>query len=878
MITVNNTYLCETDTLYCPSCFNDTDNCTCFDDWDYPECPQLHRQSAEITTPEGSGDVEVVQTTVFADETAGLQEVIEFQDDPMSTLDQQNIADLKDFLGRPVRINSFTWNETDLEDATLQTIQPWSLFFNEARIKNKIANFAFLRCTLKVKVMVNASPFYYGCMGVAYQPLQNFTVSTIKSTGPSALIPISQRPILWVYPQESKGGELTLPFFNHRNWLDIDRLAAFTNMGELNYYPFTSLRSANGAVGQGVTIQTYAWAEDVQLSGATVGLTLQSKPFTVQDEYGLGPISAPATTVANLARNFKKMENPFVRKFATATEIGASAVAGIAKIFGYTNVPVIEDTKPYRPGAFPQFASPEISFPVEKLTLDPKNELTIDPSVVGAPPGDPLSIASLVSRESFETKLTWSTTNAVDDLLYTSDVSPLRYFSTSNLINSTVDWTPMGMVARLFNNWRGDIIFRFKVVASPYHKGRLIVAFDPQGNATNLFNSTNTTSAVYTAIIDLGESQDVELRVPFVQATAFLKTQLSTVVGNVPWRTSAFSFTAHDDIDNGFLTMRVLTRLTAPVATAPVQILVYTRGSEEMEFANPRYGDSEFSTFVTQAQEFSLEEQTCHELGAATGPVPLEQFRVNFGEVVKSLRVLLHRHNYVYSQGDETIPGTAYAVIQSTFGKLPPFRGFDPTGIHRANNIVGVGNSNYNFVQDSIVQWMLPAFVAYRGSGVWTFNTNSAAAVGSVTVTRDNETQMNWSDTASAGFPVLGNRSGVAAFFNTNRTATAAGVAATNQLTQAGLSVLCPNYNYLKFNSTTPGNMTSAPTSSSYNTYDGSTNDAFKLNIMANNVNSSTVNGAGIVVDKYWCAGPDFQLLFFLNAPTWYRTQAATPF
>jgi len=31
--------------------------------------------------------------------------------------------------------------------------------------------------------------------------------------------------------------------------------------------------------------------------------------------------------------------------------------------------------------------------------------------------------------------------------------------------------TPMAWLSNLFANWRGDVIFTFKIIASQYHKG-----------------------------------------------------------------------------------------------------------------------------------------------------------------------------------------------------------------------------------------------------------------------------------------------------------------------------------------------------------------------------------------------------------------------
>ncbi len=840
---------------------------------EYP-CPIFYRQSEPIITgDQDKGASEATQqTTDFIDEAVGMTVDMPEAVDMLSEFDKQISADLAEFLSRPVKIDSFTWLESDAADLLKRTINPWQLYFSDARIKNKLNNFAFLRCNLKIKILVNASPFYYGCMGAAYQPLPTLTPSTIiTGTGQQVLMPLSQRPIVYLYPQHSQGGEMILPFFLHKNWIDINENDDFTDMGKLDFYTFTDLQSANGVTGQGVTVQVFAWAEDVCLSGATVGLALQSQPI---DEYGKGPISAPATTIANIAARLRSA--PVIGKFATATEIGVRAVASIASLFGYTNVPVIEDIKPLKPCAFPSLASAEISFPNEKLTLDPKNELSIDPTIVGAPEGDPLSVASIVKRESFLVRVNWDTTQAADTILFSSRVNPWMFRQTGDTANSISDFTPLALCAQLFDSWRGDIVFRFKIVASPYHKGRILVAFDPRGDTTdNLVTSSNVTSAVYTQIIDLGETNDVSIRVPYVQALAFLRTNPNFLVSSIPYQTSTSpTWNVNKTLDNGFIIARVLTALTAPVAAAPVRILVYVSGTDTTEFANPRRVGQTVSQWQVQSQEVAVEEQTEVTLGVPGSITHPYQYRVNFGEVISSLRVLLHRANYVYTQAHPDIVTTAVTRITSTFSKVPPYRGYDVNGIHTANKLIGVLTAPYNFVQTTPIQWILPCFVGYRGSTVWTFNPNSSYDLGSVNVTRQPAVAFQWQDTYSADVP-LANKSGYAAYFSNNKQATAAGTALTNQSTQAGLSVLCPNYNQYRFNSTRVLNSTLGATSS--RSADGTAIETFYMEInTAATLSSAVLTPKTVLIDKYWHAGPDFQVLFFLNVPSYYL-QPVTP-
>jgi len=843
------------------------------------QCPILIRQNAflncvpvyefqsstvAVTDTPNAGVVTNQETVEFTDQTPVVDEGYSTPLNPSELQDQISVADLATFLSRPVRIDSFTWLESDVSDTTLRSVEPWFNFFNDARIKYKLNNFAFIKCNLKIKVMINASPFYYGCLGMTYQPLHVLTPSTIiGATGQQRLMPLSQRPISYIYPQHSMGAEMTLPFFYHKNWLDINTAQDFNDMGRLEFTTFTTLRSANGVTGAGVTVQIYAWAEDVELSGSTLSLALQSKEVPA-DEYGSGPISAPASTVARMARSMRNV--PYIGKFATATEIGARAVAGIASLFGYTNVPVVDNVLPYQPRAFGPLASAEIGFPNEKLTLHAKNELSVDPTIVGAPPGDPLAIDAFVNKESFITRTTWDTTNSVDDILFYSRVHPFMFRQTGDTVNSIVDHTPMAIPAALFEGWRGDIIFRFKIICSPYHKGRIMIAFDPQGDAVNnLVTVPVVSSAIYTQIIDIGETDDVEIRVPFNQALPFLRTETANTVATIPFSNILTpTWNVLENRDNGAIIMRVITALTAPVATAPINILCYVRGADNMEFGNPRRPSSTISRYIVQSKDISAEEHD-RKVMAQSGPMTLpSQMRVNYGEIVKSLRVLLHRSNYVYSQ--QELPTLAYARLTSVFGKLPPYYGFDPNGVQIAVRTVGAGNARFNFVKNNAINWILPCFVGYRGSGVWTFNPSYSGAgtvfYDTVRVTREPVNNFVWSDSVSNNAaPASSSETPwryLIATFNTS-----GGCALTNQKTQAGLTVLCPNYNLFKFNSTNPSNTTLAPTGS--RTQDGSADDTFQLVVDASASAVSVLR-----VDKFWHAGPDFQPLFFLNVPSYY--------
>ncbi len=825
-------------------------------------------QSAEtkaIDVPDVEPALEEEETVTFLDENLGME--VGYTPDKEWLVEKEavNNATLSQFLSRPVDIFSQTWSQSDLQAVSIGNFNPWALFFNNIRVRNKLQNFAYIRCNLKLKFMINASPFYYGAINAIYQPLPQFTPSTVKGVGTQqSLMPLSQRPHLFMYPQNSQGGEMMLPFFYPKNWLRINTLADFTGMGNVQLIPFSALRSANGVTGSAVTIQVLAWAEDVVLSGATISLALQSG--AVPDEYGVGPISRPASTVAKIANMLRKA--PVIGKFATATEIGARAVSGIASLFGFTNVPVIADTMPYRPSAFPQLASTQIGFPVEKLTLDPKNELALDPTVCGATNDDELAIDCLVQKESFLTSFDWLNTDTVNTLLFTTRVTPFMFRASGNTNNSIVDTTPMGMITNAFQHWRGDIIFRFKVLCSPYHKGRMYISFDPSGAGQNLTNNAPTMNAVFTQVVDIGQQDDIEVKIPYTQYLAYLNTNTSFQVSNIPYQIgSGATFNQQAGVDNGILTVRVQTTLTAPVANAPITILVSVRGADNMEFANPVSVGTTVSQFQVQSEEYACE-QSLELVSGTPGPlVDANRQKINFGETVRSMRTLLRRSNFVQSIGSPngSTAGTVNEIIYR-FGKLPPQAGYDPAGIFTANQLLGVSTARYNYAQLSVLNWMLPSYIGYRGSGIWTFNEKGNIATPSVNVTRTNQNLLAsgivFNNVASTNTNTL-------AYQAANGTVnTAGGISLTNQLTNAGLSVLCPMYTNYRFQTTDPTFNTAPQQVITATNYDGAAMDSFRYQshgLGPNQLNSNRV------VDCYWGCGTDFQPIFFLNCASWYR-------
>lgn len=838
--------------------------------------PRMQVQSAEVADipSDSSSQMMSQQTVSFVEETSGIEAGYSASDVQLTTNDMTPGVDLGQFLSRPTRILNTTWTEAQTIGTSLFTLNPWAAYFSDPLIANKLNNYAWLRCDLKLKIIVTSSPFYYGAALCHYRPMLGINTDSVTTSADfSEFVPYSQRPHVWVYPQDNMAGDITLPFFYHKDWLNLQSLTDLQEMGEFKAQIVSTLKSANGATGVGVSLQIYAWAENVKLSGPSLGMAVQSR-----DEYGKGVISAPASAVANVARRLESL--PLIGKFATATRIGATAVGSIASMFGFTNVPVISDAQPVRNTPFPQMASSDIGYPVEKLTLDAKNELSVDPGIVGLDGTDELSVSHLAQKESFLTYVTWFSSDTVDRQLFKTAITPWLFRTVTNATYRQVQLPPCAWIANMFECWRGDVIIRFRFIKSKYHRGRVKISFDPSGQgANNLVQIAESTNAIFTHIVDLGVDSCVDLRIPYNQAVAWLRT--GTSFSNDAWNRrssdAGAGFIYDPLLHNGMITVRVLTSLTAPVATTEVDMIVSVRGAENLEFANPCDIGETFSPFVVQSRE--VYDTPCDTTIAGTAvhtPQP-EEYLIHFGEAVKSLRQVLRRSclNEVFVEPSDT---TNYlSILKHTFSRWPVPYGYDPSGTNTANNVLGAGTSPFNFTQSTPLNWVIPAFVGVRGSTMWTFNcTNNASSGGVGPCTHVRVIRIpNQGVSATYTRSVLAAKGSISENMNFMREQLelgAGGAALTNGITQTGLSVLLPNYNRFRFQSTSPVRIRTPLAA------DGGDRDMSRLEIISNPLLGMTTRS--LVVSKYVAIGTDFNLHWFLNVPTsfWYiATIVPTP-
>lgn len=793
------------------------------------------------------------QNVIFSDTSdeniATIPSFIDYTRDVQHTDD----TSLENFFSRPVKVKNFTW---PVNTSLFELFNPWQLFFENKRVGNRISNFRLARCKLHVKFVINGNPFCYGRLLASYNPNHTFdTLTKDRAFFEHDLIEASQRPSVYLNPTRNEGAELALPFFWFENLIDITG-ASYQDMGIISLRSIGNLLMASSSTSS-VQISVFVWATDVVLSVPTQFNTGVLLPQA--DEYALRPVSTIASNIANMAAQATRI--PVIGPYAKATQMGASAIASIAQLFGFSK-PVMLESNLIQPRTKANMAVSNSLDDTNKLTIDQKQEITVDPRTVGLSDADEMSISSIASRPSYLTRFWWTVAEPTEWLLWNTIVDPCvtpRTGQENHLPAVAFTTFP-------FDYWRGTLRYTFDIVCTGFHKGRLKFVYDPTATAT--IQNFGTVSAEYnvafTKIIDISDTQSITIDVPWGQPTTYGHH------ANFPNDTPAFdtarlNYTSYVNLyGNGTLSVYVVNELQTPSATEGVEIfiLVSVSAGPDFEVAAPTskyiskmrlFPDKNLEGLMPQSQEFRT--NTISTTDATN--------LIHFGESIRSTRQLLKR--YVFSEfvpiSDKDSPNS----LVSTFCRqsLPLDGGYVPGNVYNMP-VYSTALGPYVYAANTYLNYFTHAFGGWRGSIRYMVSTADAGCCNvSTMVTHDNTGSYPYSDfvdsyticdicnpTPSAALSLIYN-------FYQYTAEGHPGMSVQNNSVNTTHSFELPYYSHYRF--------TPAKTSTHYF---GNTTDTFSRNWYF------TVRGQNIPKEAnaaiYCAAGDDFSLHMFLGAPVLY--------
>jgi hypothetical protein len=162
----------------------------------------------------------------------------------------------------------------------------------------------------------------------------------------------------------------------------------FVDMGSL-FIRSIGVFEAVSATATNPYYQLYAWFENItytMTTGTKIELAVES------DERVKGPVERVSSSIASTMK--KLSSSALLAPFTVPSSIAAKGVSDVAAIMGWSRPSLITDTQRMRNEPYTCAANTIGADLCHRITFDPKQELTVDPSVLGVS-HDELDIAGL---------------------------------------------------------------------------------------------------------------------------------------------------------------------------------------------------------------------------------------------------------------------------------------------------------------------------------------------------------------------------------------------------------------------------------------------------------------------------------------------------
>lgn len=669
---------------------------------------------------------------------------------------------LDSFFQRPVSIYDAVWDSGTEYNVILK---PWNLWVNNPTIRAKLSNYSYFKGTLNIKISTTGTPYHYGRIQIPYFPYARYNDNLIgydqllAATTPSTVNVLpsykcyaSQAPgVVYLDVKENEPVILQIPFISHKSkWrlfndnnsviTNATEFADFEEAGELRLITLNSLAVANADYDSSVSMNIYAWMTDVELGCVTatdMNITAESKDIDANwqkskegkpmydqsksmgqrimgslasggDEYSEpGPVQNVATAIGKVGDSLASI--PVIGGFARATATVAKSLGKVASWFGWSRPAILTDAIFVKNNPFTNGASTIGKDTTYRITLDPKQELSVDLSLAGTDSKDDMTIAAIASRESFLTTFTWADTDvAMTTNLWRCVVSPYLYQTMpgyTEMLNHFVQPTSLFYAAQPFNAWRGTIKYRFEIVCSKFHRGKILFKYDPNFAQASLISSNTTTlNQQNTIIVDIQDAQDVCFTVDWANQRnwagmpSMIGSNFGAPLCDLENGQAAYFPGALMEQTNGFIEVRPINELVQPTSTSPVSINVYV-SCDDLTVNRVSEDHLPTSRQIYTVESRDIVTESINPTGAK---IDEKIFLDHYGEKIISFRSLLKRFTTAaVVDSVSTITGIGYTQIRATL--YPP-----------ATNTL-TGKRGDVFVSQTLYNYLRFAYMGIRG-------------------------------------------------------------------------------------------------------------------------------------------------------------------
>lgn len=488
--------------------------------------------------------------------------------DPQNDLDIEvdDIKNIADFLAKPVNVASGSMTTADAANTTLFFNDIFTLMNAQTIWTNKLQGFLNIRGNVKLRLVVNATPFQAGLLQLSYFPcanqMQDEMFSHIFNRDTISQIPGTYLNL------NNNFCEVTVPYIAPTTFLERDQVFVneHVSWGQAIIKVFEPLRTGTGPTSVAWTL--WMSIEDLELSGMVQPQMAPSKkrnsrsPIDQEQNSGKGPVAKVMSSGVQLAQDLAAF--PLLAPLATPASWVLSALGGLAESFGWSKPTYNEGPMAVSRNVHSYTVNSDTNDNSQPLSLRSDNKIS---AITDASPGgiDEMSFNFIKTRWAYFQDFTWTTAGVTGDLLYSHQVQPDAYQRNYTIGGAAVATnTPCGALSKFYYHYRGSYEYRLRIVKTGFHTGSLAVTWTP-GNRAQVPTFAQT-PYMYRQIIDVQEGSEFIFNLPYLVAQDYLQTNEYM----------------------GVFTVHVVNPLLAPATvSSTVDIMVEVRGGPDLTYVNP---------------------------------------------------------------------------------------------------------------------------------------------------------------------------------------------------------------------------------------------------------------------------------------------------
>lgn len=508
-------------------------------------------QNSDVVPLESTNNVHNETATTTFEDTGKTVSIGHGISVPVSVVTKD--LDLIEFLSRPVKIAAGS------AVGTTTNLNPFNLYFSNAAVARKIANYKYIRCTLNVRYSESAMPFVYGRRIMAIEPAEGLlgNYDTVAA--------LSNLPHVLIDPTKSNPYVISLPFLRRANYYKLYSITS-DSIYNLIIRDIVSYVRSDSAAAPEVQFSLHAWLTDVELvTPVATSIIHESSEFK-------GVLSHPMSVVSSAAKTLGQI--PRLAPLSNTLEVAADSAAKFASLFGFSKPVQLEPPVPFADNPHFNMTATTYIDTCQKLTKDPKQGIVVSTATMDGSEVDNLAFSNFHDRFSFIRTWTWTQSDAVDTLIASFPVTPLFFKAqTSSKIVTIPSCAIPGMH---FKYWKGSMIYTLTMICSKFHKGRLRVLWSP--NELSFPLTEPLSNQVESVVIDVSTDSELTFTVNWGKADPYATCfPVSTAT------TTNFDYTGN----NGYIYIFVHQELVAPLSSADAYIGMSMKAHKNMQYAMP---------------------------------------------------------------------------------------------------------------------------------------------------------------------------------------------------------------------------------------------------------------------------------------------------